>query len=412
MNKVGRIPLAETANGESKTRLDIVKEWLAENYEVRINLLDRSKISLTATAKCPMTYEFPVTEEDILLHAYSDELPIPRGLLKNLLASPNQMRSFNPVHDYIGSLRGKYKGPSQIDLLCNSLHLVDETARKRRVVVMRKWLVATVACALGIRQNDVALGLVGERAGIGKTTFFEQIVPESLKEYYQVAQKDERVFQMHTAFAQRFLLNFDEFAAITQASEQLFKQLMSAQEVVVRRPGSRYVETVPRVASCCFTSNKTQQMGGFIRTSDEGMLRRLAVIEVDSIDDYRERLDVDQLWAEAVMLLDGGFDPVWSQQEYQNFVTDNRQYVVESKSVRLIRRYFRHPGNDEKPVFLSASDIICQMREKKLIRASDEGISEKSIGQALTLLGFARHGKWDKDAANSRYGYEVIPLFS
>ena len=32
MNKVGRIPLAETANGESKTRLDIVKEWLSQKY--------------------------------------------------------------------------------------------------------------------------------------------------------------------------------------------------------------------------------------------------------------------------------------------------------------------------------------------------------------------------------------------
>ena len=412
MSKAPRKQLAATAgsDGQAKSRLDIVKDWLNENYEVRINMLDRSKVSLSATPNCAMKYEYPVTEDDILLHAYSDELPIPRGLLKSLLASPNQMKTFNPVSNYLESLRGGYKGPSQIDLLASSLHLSEGGSKERAGRILRKWLVAVVACALGIRQNDVALGLVGEKAGIGKTTFFEQIVPPCLKEYYQVAQKDDRIFPMQNAFAQRFLLNFDEFAAITKANEQPFKLYMSASEIDVRRTGSRYVETVPRVASCCFTSNKNHRMGGFIRTADAGMLRRLAVIEVDAIDDYRNQLDVDQLWAEAVMLLDGGFDPVWSQQEYRQFIDENRQYVVESNALRLLRLYYRMPENGEKAVFMTPMEIVLQLKEKRKLSSATQQVNEVTVGQALSVLGYRQHSGRG-NGGKPRYGYDIIPMF-
>jgi len=412
MSKEGRKELAATASSTSHSRLDIIKDWLNGNYEVKVNMLDRSRVYLSPTENCSVKYEFPVTEEDIILHAFADELPISAGLLRKLLTSPNQMKAFNPVREYLEGLRGKYKGPSQIDLLSTSLHLVDEKARKRSGEVLRKWLVATVACALGVRQNDVALGLVGERAGIGKTTFFEQIVPPCLSDYYQVAQKDDRTFQMQNAFAHRFLLNFDEFAAITTANEQPFKQMMSATTVTVRRTGSWYNETVQRVASCCFTSNRTQNLGGFIKAPDDGLLRRLAVIEVESIDDYRQKLDVDQLWAEAVMLLDGGFDPVWSQQEYQQFVRENRQYVIESKAVSLIRRYFRLPEKGEEPQFMTASEIVQLLKDRKIIKPSELAVfSETKVGMALSVLSFRRYGKWDKAKGIAKYGYDVISLF-
>ncbi len=190
MSKMERKKLAATTISEHRhNRLDTVKEWLNENYVVQVNLLDHSKVSLSPTEDCSFHYEHPVTEEDILLHAFADEVPVPRSILKSLLASVNQMESFNPIRDYLESLRGKYKGPSQIDMLCGSLHQPKEdNASKERVChLLRKWLIATAACALGIRQNDVALGLIGDKAGIGKTTFFEMLVPQCLKEYYQVA---------------------------------------------------------------------------------------------------------------------------------------------------------------------------------------------------------------------------------
>ncbi|WP_197020346.1 VapE domain-containing protein [Prevotella sp. P6B1] len=276
--------------------------------------------------------------------------------------------------------------------------------------IFRKWLIAAAACALGIRQNDVALGLVGEKAGIGKTTFFEMLVPPCLREYYQVAQKDERLFQMPLGFVQRFILNFDEFAAIKKSNEEDFKQLMSSSVIEVKRQGSRYSEKAPRVASVCFTSNKNHRMGGFIRIPDKGLMRRLAVIEVDGFDDYRASLDVDQLWAEAVMLLDGGFNPTWSQEEYDEFVNENRQYVCESNALRLLKLHYRKPRENEKGVFMTAKDIVEQLKERRKLSSVTQQVTEVTVGQALSILNFTPHSSRNKNG-DPRYGYDIIPMF-
>ena len=413
MSKTERRQLAATVYSDHPhNRLDTIKEWLNENYVVRVNLLDRSKVSLSPTEECSFHYEHPVTEDDILLHAYAEELKVSDKTLRMLLASPNQMESFNPIKDYLESLRGKYKGPSQIDMLCASLHSPEESKETIARVshLLRKWLIATAACALGIRQNDVALGLVGDKAGIGKTTFFEMLIPPCLSEYYQLAQKDERLFNMANSFTQRFILNFDEFAAITKHNEELFKMYMSASVIDIKRPGSRYSEKAPRVASCCFTSNKNQRMGGFISKPDAGLMRRLAIIEVELIDDNRKRLNVDQLWAEAVMLLDGNYDPAWTQQEYRQFVEENRQYVIETNALRLIRIYYRKPIDGEKCEFMSAMEVVLQLKKERKISSAIQQVNEVTVGYALTALGYNYHIKRVPGKGPS-HGYDVVPQF-
>lgn len=414
MNRIERRQLAATVYSDHPhNRLDTIKEWLNENYIVRVNLLDRSKVSLSPTPECTYHYEHPVTEDDILLHAYAEELKVSDKTLRMLLASPNQMESFNPIKDYLESLRGKYKGPSQIDMLCASLHAPEETKESmaRNSHLLRKWLIATAACALGIRQNDVALGLVGDKAGIGKTTFFEMLIPPCLSEYYQLAQKDERLFNIANSFTQRFILNFDEFAAIGKHNEELFKMYMSASVIDIKRPGSRYSEKAPRVASCCFTSNKNQRMGGFISKPDAGLMRRLAVIEVEYIDDNRKRLNVDQLWAEAVMLLDGKYDPAWTQQEYKQFVEENRQYVIETNALRLIRIYYRKPKENEDCEFMSAMEVVLQLKKERKISSAIQQVNEVTVGYALTALGYNYHIK-RVPGKGPCHGYDVVPLYN
>lgn len=136
-------------------------------------------------------------------------------------------------------------------------------------------------------------------------------------------------------------------------------------------------------------------MGGFIRIPDSGMLRRL---------------DVDQLWAEAVMLLDGGFNPVWSQQEYQQFVVENHQYVVESNALRLLRLYYRMPQAGEESVFMSAMEIVHQLKEKRKVSSAQQEINEVTVGMALSVLDFKSRSGRNKNG-EPRYGYDIVPMF-
>ena len=63
MNKSERKSLAATAShNHSYNRLDQVKECLHDNYIIRVNLLDRSKVSLIPTETCTFPSDYPVTE--------------------------------------------------------------------------------------------------------------------------------------------------------------------------------------------------------------------------------------------------------------------------------------------------------------------------------------------------------------
>ena len=366
-------------------RVSMAKAWLEENYSIKVNLLDPSMVFLEAKEANPIKYDFPVSESDIYLHAQEDDIPMSMNMLRQLLQSPNQIDSFNPIIDYFENLKGKYNGPSQIDLLARSLKVSGGDDGGRAAKLLRKWLTATVACALGYRQNDVALGLV-----------------------YQCVLKGDTSFLPTRGFATRLLLNFDEMAAVTAANEDQFKQLLSSRQITTRLRGQMRAEQVQRVASACFTSNKTAEMGGFIRTADNGMLRRLAVIEVDAIDDYRDELDVDQLWAEAVLMLNNE-DYAWTQEDFRQFTRENLKYIEVTNAMRLVKLYYRKPKANEEPKFMMASDVVFQLKQEKKITSSLQRIDDTSIGMALKALGFERYGK--RTEKGVRYGYDVIPMF-
>ena len=272
--------------------------------------------------------------------------------------------------------------------------------------IIKKWLVAMAACVYGKRPNDVALGIISDRAGIGKTTFFDEIVPVSLRKYCMTLLKSNNNHIQSGLFSNKLLINMDELAAITPSTENEFKMLVSADKVLAGIAGTQRTKFADRLASICFTSNKTHEMGGFIRTNDPGLLRRFAVIEVDSIDDYRETLDKDMLWAEVIMLLEGGYEYEWNQDDYQYLHNNNLKYVVATNAMKLIRMYYRVPSKTDKIRYMSSLDVLLELKKERRIPSSMTGVDEVAIGKALSQAGFKRGIKRIKDIG-PRYVYEM-----
>lgn len=373
-----------------KGAVTLFKDWLKENYVLKVNMLDPDDIYLVPTELNPNKYEYDVTEGDIYLHAIEDGLQISKSLITTIIQSPNHSTHYNPIAEYIESLKGKYQGPSQIDYLASCLHASDKESAEKYKYLFRKWLVAMAACALGRRPNDVALGIISDRAGIGKTTFFDEIIPPLLRRYTGTVLKNSSQQLPTQLFSNKLLLNFDELSAVTLATENQFKQLISSTNVLVNIPGTRRNKPSQRVASVCFTSNKTMEQGGFIKSSDPGMLRRLAVIEVDAIEDYRDTLNHDQLWAEIVTLLEGGYEYDWNQADYKYFSDVNRKYIITTNAMRLIRMYYQVPGKSDKVRYLSSRDVLLELKNKKRIPSNMSNVDEVTIGQALSSMGFVR----------------------
>ena len=389
-NKNHQLDRVELKVDTRKGAVTLFKEWLKENYVLKVNMLDPDDIYLVPTEINPMKYEYEVTEGDIYLHALEDGLSISKGLITTIIQSPNHSYHFNPIAEYLDSLKGSYNGPSQIDYLANCLQFSNQLEKEKNAYIIRKWLVAMAACVLGKRPNDVALGIISDRAGIGKTTFFDEIIPPAMRRYTGTVLKNSSN-QLPTAlFSSKMLLNFDELSAVTLATENQFKQLISSSTVSVNIPGTRRNKPSQRIASICFTSNKTSEQGGFIKSSDPGMLRRLAVIEVDTIDDYRDSLEHDQLWAEIVTLLEGGFNYEWDQSDYKYFSDTNRKYIITTNAMRLVRMYYQVPTKNDKIRYLSSRDVLLELKNKKRIPSNMSNVDEVTIGQALSSMGFTR----------------------
>lgn len=385
-----QIDLMEIPQGDSSGIISLFKAWLTENYNIKVNSLDMNDIVIEATENNPIQYQYEVNESDIYLHALEDGIKISRQIISNILYSPNQCIHYNPIVDYFNSLKGKYKGPSQIDYLFSCLQLKENEDEEKALYIFRKWIYATAACVLGKRINDVALGIISENAGIGKTTFFYELLPDNMKQYNQVVQKRSNPLIDVDQFTNKVILNFDEFAAVTPTNENQFKQLISSETLTVHQPNSKRNKLASRIASVCFTSNKTTEQGGFLRGNDSGMLRRLAIIAVNAITDYREKINPDDLWAEAVTAIEGGLDYTWNQEDYEYFIKSNKKYVISTNAMKLIQMYYHAPNDLVEMELKSSTDILMELKRDRRIPSHMTNVDAVSIGQALGTLGYTR----------------------
>lgn len=383
-----------------------VKEFLKEHYEIKVNQFDPNKSVIRAKTK---VYFSPVTFNDISLHLLEEEIIVSDSVLRKILHSPNQVDTYNPIQEYFTGLEGKYKGVSHIDLLMSHLKMREFSGKKhgfyqdRLYVYMKKWFVATAACALGLQPNDVAMGLIHAEEGIGKSFFFNFICPKSLHNMIADPSDNEK-FNLQESFARYFLVYFDELYGINRKNEDEFKKVLSADEIDVYLPREPQPFRKKRIASACFTSNRTPEKGGFLTPNMS--YRRWLILELETINrDYSIKVDVDQIWAEAVLLIKQDFNYKWDSVDWVEFKEHNQRYLKETSSMQYIKTYFDVPQNGEG-TWLQPKEIFQFLNVNKKIRREDQHkVSEEKIGEALTQLNFEK--KIIRKPEGPRYCYYI-----
>lgn len=398
----------------SPNKVAEVRDFLSKHYEILINRFDPNPNRAIIRPKTKK-FDYSVTWNEISIHMIEEGIQCSDTLLKKLLRSPNYMKTYNPISDYFDSLKGKWKGVSHIDLLashftCRDYHdMGRDYYQIRWYKFLKKWLVAVVACALGKRANDVALGLVHHDEGIGKTFFFKFLMPEVLKYYLVITKDDPNKFDMETAFVQNMVVLFEELVGLNKRNNEVFKKVMSEDEIQITLPRDPFPQNMPRIGSGCFTTNQTPDKGGFLT---QGMsYRRMLIIELESINqEYSKKVDVDQIWAEALTLMEQDYNYTWDMEDWNEFKVVNERYRVETSGTKYIRMYFRKPG-DEEGEWMQAQQVLQFLVDKKLIRSEDRGsLSNEAIGRALTQLGYER--KKVRVGKDSVYAYNLCHLDS
>lgn len=409
----------DISSGFSKSlksnKIRLVTDFLNENYDIRINRFKPAQKEIISKTK---KYAFPPTMDDISLHLQENEISISDSTLKKIFNSPNQIATYNPIREYFDSVEGKYKGLSHIDKLSSLMQAVDygdkeedNYYQKRTARLLKKWLVASVACSLEEHQNEVALGLIQEEEGTGKTSICSWLVPKPLQMMFIKSDKEKNGFHMRRAFTENFVVLFDEFIGLNNFTAEPFKSTMSAAEIDVKETNSPFVIRKRRIANAMFTSNnKTGRNKGFLIPSLG--TRRFACIHINAIDyeTIMEQVDVNQIWAEAYTLFQGGFNYKFGPADFKEFSEYNVRFMIETNAVQLIESNFTKPINDSDGVWMQPADILKIFKEKKMAgRDVLAELSPEKIGIALKQLGFYKKGK--RIDGEVKYPYHVSPLF-
>ena len=396
----------------------MVVDKLLERFNIKVPLQDPTKIVITY--KDEKTSKYNPTFDSLWLYLRTNKINVSKDTLRTILRAPEYMPPYNPIKDYFESIRGKWSGESHIDLFCKYLtprafdDNTPEHYRQRTNKLIRKWLVASVAMWMGDHPNDVALGFIHAQEGIGKTRLIKFLTPKPLEEFYIESSKDDTRFNIEDAFSRYMFVNFEELNGINKRSIDTWKACMSADKVLAKYKHEEFATAKPRIAAALFSSNRTEELGGFLHQSFG--YRRFGVIEIEAIDfEYSNVVDIDQLWTEALMLYESSkFNFIFTKDvDFPEFREYNRRYNEVTPAMRFIQRFIIKPtaeqiiNKDESVVRLNATAIYMKLQHK--IRADEQKhITPNTIGTALKALSFESKPFRPEDKDHPIYGYDLI----
>ena len=117
---------------------------------------------------------------------------------------------------------------------------------------------------------------------------------------------------------------------------------------------------------------------------------------------------MDQIWAEAVLLIKQDFNYKWDSVDWLEFKEHNQIYLKETPSMQYVKTYFDIPSNGDGS-WMQPREILQFLNVNKKIRREDvHRISEVEIGLALTQLNFEKKSVRRPEGARNCYYVQML----
>ncbi len=249
--------------------------------------------------------------------------------------------------------------------------------------MLKKWHVGMVGLMLGRLRENPQMPIFKGMQHIGKSYFARHILPQELSDYRVEIDPSARIDKdFIITVSETPLILFDEISFGSKQKNEAFKYIVTSNRSNVRDSYAHFRECRERRASLIATTNEDC----FIRES-EGSRRFLAIDLKGTVDLEQFPLPYEGAYAQALYLLDNGFDPKPSQEDSQRITDHNAGFMEPNDCEEAIRTFLRIPQAQESSIALSAGDI---MRELNLKGFHGQGFSAVAIGKAMKRLGFDR----------------------
>ena len=315
--------------------------FLNENFEMRKNLMTgvaeyREKYSNDQNFK-------PLTEEvrnDMTMRA--TEL----GLKSwdrdvNRFIDSTRIEQYDPVNTWLDNLP-QWNGHDYIKELAARV----PTTQPHWEKYLRMWLIGMVA---QWRESDKQLTgnaltplLIG-RQGCGKTRFCKIILPPELRDYYNDKINFKNEFDLNIALTMFAMINIDEFDKTTASQQIVLKYLLSSAEVKFRPPYGKTIKQFRRYTSFIGTTNQLKPL------VDPTGSRRFVCVSIsnDKNIDFEDNVEHQQLFAQALHLLNSGERYWLDNEEIATLIKENEPYQKLNDLVEMIGETFTKPKAGE-----------------------------------------------------------------
>jgi predicted P-loop ATPase len=189
------------------------------------------------------------------------------------------------------------------------------------------------------------------------------------------------------SIAKNFITNLDDIGNIRESELKEMKSIFSKESVNERLVYDRTNSTMPRKTTFWASTDKADFL-----VDEEGNVRWV-IIRIQSIlhDDggqngYNQKIDLDQVWAQAYHLLKTGFRFRLTPEEMEYSEQKNKKnHLKTTMEEELILRYYKPVDKKmDKSVFLTATDITLRLEE------FTKKATLRNVGIALKKLGFER----------------------
>ncbi len=378
-------PLKEN---EKKPAIIRIRRYLESRYQFRRNTVS-NQIEMGPKGKSCFAEH---NENDLIVELLTRGFTGVDKTLKALLKS-SFVPEFDPFRHYFQNLP-KWDGEKDyIKELARHVN-TDLASRERFDHHFKKALVRTVACALGYGFNKQAFVLIG-RQNDGKSSFIRFLCPPALSHYIKEDIQPDK--EGRIALAQNLIINLDELASLSKVEINTLKKLFSVDKVKDRLVyGDRDV-VMPRRASFWGSTNRSEFL-----TDETGSVRWLCFNVDGFVFDYREKVSIDKVYAQAYSLLKSDFQYQVTAEELRENDRINRNYQVSTNESNLIQKYFA-PG-EETDEFMTATDILLELEGLTFGRLK---LNNVNVGKALTFLGFVQKTRRQNGEENGLNGVKT-----
>lgn len=364
-------------NIKNKSKFQKIEDFLSKNYDLRFN-------SITNSIECKFKEETSyviANENSIFRKLQHNKIKSTINDLTILLRS-DFVESYNPILYYFENLPKWDLETDYITLFSNYVKAKNQEHFNKH---FKKMLIRSIACAINEKViNKQAFILVHSKQNSGKSSWIRYLCPPTLQGYYTenlALNKDGLI-----ALTENFIINLDELALFSKAQIDMVKSIFSQEMVKVRHPYDRKAKSQARISSFWGSTNQMEFL-----TDETGNVRWLC-FEIEEIDWTYTEISIDKVWSQAYTLYKNGYQYQLSIEDIEENEKVNKQFIVNTKEMELIMKYFYPATKENHDLFATATDIIDYLQSKANVT---QNLSDSKVGKALKILGFERETKFN-----------------